>query len=561
MSTVREERMFNKVREMVVVSEAEGWNGYIASRLADNTEFEIEEWDEGGLGRLDLDMTRALAESAGPETYGVYDLIGKRIEIRSLLDHAPLDTRAAGADEPDDSGSVTFEQFRSRDFRSVVEAIEPYRSSLVHPLFGIFKGHYRGIADSMPLIAFDARLGTRSYDAYGRSSSYEESYYTGLLEALERFHGAAPQNADFIRMSESELEEEGTRYVPMRHFCRYTEKQYGMSAFAFGRYSPEKRIKWRKAYDYGQSCEVLVPEQIAYFSSEQLDRFDPEPRYVAETSNGTAIGSSWEEAAVASLMEVIERDAFLVHWYTKSSPVRLEGAERYSDPEIRLMIAYLEAMDYRTHLFDITLDSGIPAYWVLLEYRGEDPDCLAYYTAAGASPNPVSAIRSALVEASTSIKVFKAYMYAKYSKEELEELQRDYANVSRLEDHLYLYSSSAMKEHLLFALETERTEELERNVVRRRLGNGEKLGRRELLDRLLKPLLPNHPEIYISDLSQKFLGEMGLSCTKIHIPSMQNIGFGMQYQNINLERLEQATRLNGLDGNMRLADSIPHPFP
>jgi len=558
-STVLKRPILKQIRELVIAADHQSWEQNILPRLSDNTELPIEEFEERNLSRLDLDLLNRFTRSAPEDTYVVYDRIRKSGEIRNLLDHSPADSRQLHI-VGEENARLTFRQFRTRDFGAVVEALEPYHADLIHPLFGLFKGHYRGIADSMPLIAFDARLGTRSYDAYGRSSTYTESYYTGLLEALERFHGVAAPNARYVRASEKELEEADREYVPMNRFRRYTESQTQMETFAFDAYSTDKPLKWRHAYDYGNRRNTLVPEQVAYFSGEHLERFDPEPRYLAETSNGTAIGSSWEEAVAASLLEVVERDSFLVHWYTRSQPLRIEGADRFADEDIRLMLAYLEMLDYQTNIFDITLESGIPAYWVLLEYVGEDPDSLAFYTAAGANPNPISAIRSALVEASTSIKVFKSYMYDKYTPFELEELKSDYSKVSRLEDHLYLYSSVSMKPHLEFALQTDRVEPIEKNIARRSMP-AEPMAREELLDRLLKPLLQYHPDIYISDLSHSFLTDMGLSCTKIHIPSLQNIGFGMQYQNINRERLEQAIRLNGLDGSSAASQEVPHPFP
>lgn len=48
---------------------------------------------------------------------------------------------------------------------------------------------------------------------------------------------------------------------------------------------------------------------------------------------------------------------------------------------------------------------------------------------------------------------------------------------------------------------------------------------------------------------------------KILIPTMQNIGFGYLYQNINQERIQQAVQLNNLDGETEVMNCEPHPFP
>lgn len=60
-----------------------------------------------------------------------------------------------------------------------------------------------------------------------------------------------------------------------------------------------------------QNRPILVPESIAYYSLGHRDA------YVYETSNGCAIGGSLEEAIFHGILEVVERDAFLLTWYAE----------------------------------------------------------------------------------------------------------------------------------------------------------------------------------------------------------------------------------------------------
>ncbi|EOV9527417.1 YcaO-like family protein [Bacillus cytotoxicus] len=550
--------IIKKVRELIVIATLYSWNHYIKERIQDNTDYEIEDFDEEKMAFIDYEIIKVLKSLVNNEKYYTFSLITKTFEERRVLDYSLVNTREHLSC---DSSKISYQNFRKTKFEEIMKKILVYHSSLIHPIFGIFKGHYRGIADSMPLIAVDAKLGRRSYDAYGRASSYNESYYTGVLEALERFHGVAPQDSKTIIMSEDELKKLKMEYLPMKKFNHYGKENYELKTFEFNEYSSKKKIRWRSTFDYNKKREVLIPEQIIYFSNEQFYKDDSEERYIAETSNGTAIGSTWEEAAIVSLMEVIERDSFLVHWYTKSPPIKLDNIESYPDTDIQLMLAYLEMIDYKVHLFDITLESRIPAYWVLLEYKGDNDENLAFYTAAGANINPIAAIKSALIEAATSIKVFKAYMYKKYTESELLNLKRNYLNVNKLEDHLYLFSSKEMRKHLEFALNTPKHTDIVLSIQSYQADNGRRITQGELLEELLNRITQNHKEIFISDLSNAFLRDMGLSCTKIHIPTLQNIGFGMQYQNINRDRLEQAVKINKLEGDFKVLTNVPHPFP
>lgn len=57
---------------------------------------------------------------------------------------------------------------------------------------------------------------------------------------------------------------------------------------------------------------------------------------VNETSNGVALGSSYYEAALYSLFEFIERDAFLTFWH-KQVPLRQIDKKSLNGKQKRLL--------------------------------------------------------------------------------------------------------------------------------------------------------------------------------------------------------------------------------
>ncbi len=83
----------------------------------------------------------------------------------------------------------------------------------------------------------------------------------------------------------------------------------------------------------------------------------------------------------------------------------------------------------------------------------------------------------------------------------------------------------------------------------------------KLLMEIANQITADGKDIYITDLSTRYLSDLGLSCVKVHIPKYQNIGFGVQYQNINLERLVNALKINNLNGSIDEIYHAPHPFP
>lgn len=544
-----------KVGSTIIVSTEEDWKNYIHNISDSKKQLEITKNTTMNDIEQDLvDITKNLIE------YGIYytfDLNSLNITKRYILNTKILTTSKIS-----ETKAINANNFRSLESIEIQQRITKYFTSLVDPKMGVFNGHYRGISDSMPLIAFDGKLGSRDYDAYGRANTYKDSYYTGILEALERFHGLGSSTVKSVVKTENELESENKSFIPFKKFYHYDVFNFEQKYFDFPIYSLDKQLSWVKTQSVCEKKSVLIPEQIAYFSSEQIVNARNEPRYISETSNGTALGSNWYESSIAAILELIERDSFLVHWYTKSKPKLIIDNININDQEIQMILGYLEYIDYKTHIFDITLETGIPAYWILLEYKGEDDKALSFYTAAGSNFNELKAIKSALIEASTSIKVFKEYMRIKYTDEELSLLQKDFFQVKKLEDHLYLFSDNSMRQYLDFALIKPNEISFYDSIANHRnIFSFFGLNQKELFESLVERIKIITKNIYITDLSTIFLNEIGFSCVKAHIPDFQNISFGMQYQNINKNRLQQALNQNSLNGNLKEILKCPHPFP
>jgi thiazole/oxazole-forming peptide maturase SagD family component len=158
---------------------------------------------------------------------------------------------------------------------------------------------------------------------------------------------------------------------------------------------------WVWGYSLTAGHPLLVPESCAYFWT--LNR--PDPAFLAETSSGCALGSCLEEAILYAILEVAERDAFLLTWHSRipADAIDLEAADD-REPAITAT-AITQATGYRVSLFDITTEVGIPCVWAMathprLRDGGLPPgtDELALFCAAGSHLSPERAALSALVE-------------------------------------------------------------------------------------------------------------------------------------------------------------------
>lgn len=491
----------------------------------------------------------------------IYDVIHKKFDKISIFNYPqcscskelPMDS------QKNNSENVYWPDYRLNSFNQIIEMLQPSLKTLIHPVFGVLKNHYKAISDVMPLIALEGQVGKRSFDSYGRQSDFRTSYYTAILEGLERIHGIAPFTSSNCYKSEKELSSNNQEFLSLIQFLNYSSEEMNNPSFNFDIYSETEKINWVKAKHLNTNETYLVPEQMVYFSTELLKK---QKRFLYESSNGMAIGSSVEEATLSGLLEVIERDSFLVHWYLKKSPIKLTKLEELNSQKINMMLKYLKDFGYYTHVFDITLDSGIPSIWILLEQMDKSNNQkICFYTAGGSSFNFVTAIETALIEAATSIKVYNHYLKNKYKEQSLSIYIDNFSKVNKLEDHIFLYSSNKMRDELSFAIYTEKIEQSKQRALKYKKkveldfkGDTQK----DILNNVLKKIQKNHPDVFVSRLTSSSLSNIGLECVKVMIPSMQNISFGHQYKNINSRRLHQ---IAGSNYDINQHNRTPHPFP
>lgn len=496
-----------------------------------------------------------------------YDPIRKNITARRVLSfpQCPVCSSEKQDSVYEESKSlIAYGHYRSKKFDDLVIGLKNYSNSLLDGDLGILKGHYRGLSAAMPLIAFDAKLGKRTYDSYGRADTYESAYYTGLLEGLERYHGVYPNFRLGISKSENDLQNQKEGFIPMHKFLHYETSQYNEVNFALGKYSKDLKINWTKARNLVDDTEILIPEQVAYFSTEQVyEGNSAKNRYIYESSNGTALGSTYDEAVLSSLFEYVERDGFFVYWYNKAEPVKLTNIEELNNDTIKGLLRYMAYLQYKVHVFDITLESEIPAIWVILESLNEN-NTMAHYNAAGANICPIKALESALIEATTAVQVFSIMIEKKFDMERRTELIKNPSLVSGLEEHLFLYSAKEMRSELSFALDSSRVDSFHEHFNDYNVKKYDGMTQHQLLDYFIGKMKKYHGEILVHDMSSSWLREMGLYCVKTMIPSMQTVSFGHQYRNINKKRIVEAIEINGLvkkELSRDVINMMPHPFP
>ncbi len=163
---------------------------------------------------------------------------------------------------------------------------------------------------------FDFRPGSPSErSAAGKGWTREEAQRGAIGEALERYC------ASHYESSELELgpADGGTSCIEPSAFGLYTDRQYASPGFPFRRYDPGCALHWCRALRLdGTAVRVPAAETYLTFPSYALGE-----NFSLLTTTGLSAGETLDAAILGGLYECIERDAFVLHWMNRLTPVEV----------------------------------------------------------------------------------------------------------------------------------------------------------------------------------------------------------------------------------------------
>ena len=387
---------------------------------------------------------------------------------------------------------------------------------------------------------------------FGRSNNYEDSEGIAILEAIERYGGVQPGGRRTAVVGS--LVELGAKAVDPRLFGVHPDDTDLDSSNYFHRFNPDARYKWVWGYSLCNRTPVLVPESIAYYYI--AHDTDPGP-FVSEVSNGCAVGTSLEEAILHGLLEVAERDGFLMTWYRHLALPRLRVPLDGHSPLARRVRQVEQESGYIVELYDQTMDNRIPA--VLARARApEGVSGPAQVLGSAAHPLQEHAALSALAE----VGPFLRHMIDGYEsyKEVSERMALDPSLVLSMEDHSRLYASPRTLpwlDFLDYGPEVEFGSVSPAGVVLDGETLVEDLGR--LTDRF-KSL--GQDVIYVDQTTPEHV-EAGLRCVKVLVTNSLNMSFGASYRRTDgVDRLAAVPSRIGVRALVELGgETRPHPFP
>ncbi|MGW6939956.1 TOMM precursor leader peptide-binding protein [Streptomyces xanthophaeus] len=387
----------------------------------------------------------------------------------------------------------------------------------------------------------------------GQANSFTASRDLAYLEGLERYAGTHRRTGgSLLTASYAEL---GERALDPALCGVYPPETYRDDPMV-SPFDPDRPIPWVYGHSLRDDRPVLVPARLVHYSAGlAADNF------VFECSNGCAIGSCTEEALLGALLELIERDAFLVAWYAGLPLTEIDLAS-VPGPSVRMMADRAALQGYDVHVFDNRIDLSVPVVTALAVRRDGGPGLFSF--GAGAALDPVAAAEAALSEVLTYIPHLPRQVAER--RTELEAMAGDFRQVRHLKDHAQLYGLPVMAPYVRPYLEPAAVRPMA-EVYRpwNAQGRPRTADLRDDLMYCVEELTHSGHEVIVVDQTTPEQRRIGLRTVCALVPGLLPIDFGWSRQRAPyMPRLRTAPRRAGLrgtdlaDGEVRM---VPHPFP
>jgi ribosomal protein S12 methylthiotransferase accessory factor len=317
---------------------------------------------------------------------------------------------------------------------SPVERTLPRLRTFVSPLTGVVRtlGETLAAPDEHRLVSIgcelaDARptIGQR-LDSYSGSEHWrrEIAEAAAIGEAIERYSGSFAPEHELVVATATEL----PGAVEPRRFALFADAQYDAPGFPCRPFRDDTPVAWVEGFSLPDGERAYLPAQLVYMPWQR--RGDEEPIAYA-TSSGLACAATLEEAVLTGLLELVERDAFMLVWNNRLSLPLLDWS---ADPELSALDRrYFAGTGLRYAAVDLGVFFDVPTALGVVHGRAGELGALG--VGAAAAPTLAVAWRKALAEA------FSVHRWVRdLAFEQPERVARGAAEIASFDDHTLFYA-------------------------------------------------------------------------------------------------------------------------
>ncbi len=384
---------------------------------------------------------------------------------------------------------------------------------------------------------------------YGDAASVDpdRAIMKAIGESVERYCSG---QYDKEEMPIATYEEMGEEAVDPRSFALFSDQQYAAPDFPFTPLTPRTPIRWTLGFSLRDETPRWVPAAFVYVPY-QFDR-PGEPVFFNPISTGLACGTTLTAALYKSILEVIERDFFMIVWKNRL-PVRRIDPWSSRDPFVRQLLEALPEISLECQANYLALDMDVAVISVLFKTRIDTtPHTIM---GIGADLDPDRALIQALEEAYLTFLGMHRYALL---KEDFKP-DPDFGNITTPTLHALAHAVSPSLRPTTDFLKTSKT-----ILPMSELANESTGSRIKDVKKLIAMLGKQGLDVISFDLTTEDIDDAGFKVVRSIIPGMQPLdnNHGRRYLGgrrlydvpVNLGLLSESLTEKKLNPH-------PHPFP
>jgi ribosomal protein S12 methylthiotransferase accessory factor len=376
----------------------------------------------------------------------------------------------------------------------------------------------------------------------GTYPDLDKAYVSAVGEAAERYSAGYVPVEQLLLAPWEELDEDA---LPLDQLWFFSDKQYESQGFPFERLDATKPIRWVRGRRLHDGAETLLPAQLVYLNARLPKLGAGEPRLASNTSNGLATGATPTEAATGALLELLERDAFVITWYNRLSFPRLRFDDDRAAAE--LFERYFRATRLRITTVDLSAFHNIPI--VVGITRGPLGTLDPVTVGGAAAGSAFVAWQKAIIE-STHVRAW----IRNRSVTDLARMRNAApSEVRTFEDRIAYYSFAQHAAHASF---------LDASAEVRNLGELPHAPSEPgaLLRYLVNGLADRGIDVFYVDVTSPDIAEAGISVARVFAPALCPLPPDERAVSLALPRLRLAPAELGFAAAEQ-TNPNPHPYP
>ncbi|MFG2364737.1 TOMM precursor leader peptide-binding protein [Streptomyces mirabilis] len=386
----------------------------------------------------------------------------------------------------------------------------------------------------------------------GQANSYGLSRDLAFLEGLERYSGIERRRR--AELPVAAYRDVADQALDPRECGTYSPTTYALDE-ALRPFDPDREIPWVWGYSLRDHRPIMVPARLVHYGSgSQVDNF------VFESSNGCASGGSLEEAILFGLLELVERDSFVLGWYGGADLTEIDLAGS-TNPELHGMIDRAGFLGYDVKAFDNRIDLQIPVVTGVAIRRDGGEGTLSF--AAGASLDPETAVLAAISEILTYIPALPGRVAER--RDEVKAMVDDFYRVRELRDHSALFALPEMKQHARRYVEPLTKRPFDEVYGRWETKRPSTADLHDDLRSCQAELQDAGFDVVVVDQTTAEQRALGLHTVSTIVPGLLPIDFGWSRQRaLRMPRMLSAFQRAGMRSdalNEAELNRVPHPFP